>query len=128
MMRNVFAWTLFVGYCGLLTALSSMSHIPVRMPDVHLVDKVVHTLAFGGLAVLALAVSHTSMSRWGPRAHALFAWLFTSTFGVIDEFHQRTVPGRAFELLDMVADALGATIVVGVYYGFATRRRGRVEA
>jgi VanZ family protein len=42
----------------------------------------------------------------------LVAWstVFTTAYGLSDEIHQLFVPGRRFELLDLVADGVGGLL------------------
>jgi len=37
---------------------------------------------------------------------------FCSLYGITDEFHQSLVPGRSPDMLDWLADTLGATIAI----------------
>ena len=67
-------------------------------------DKLLHSAAFGGLALL----------YWiglGFRA-PLPSWILVTTIGALDEFHQIFIPTRTADVLDVVADAVGAAIVI----------------
>jgi len=58
-------------------------------------------------------------------AVALLAVLASTVYGVTDEVHQRFVPGRTADLLDLAADAVGATIAaVGALAARWLRGRG----
>jgi hypothetical protein len=61
-------------------------------------DKVAHAVAFG---VLASFVYLASGRFW-------LALALASGYGLIDELHQMTVPGRFPSALDWLADTLGA--------------------
>jgi VanZ family protein len=72
-------------------------------------DKVVHALVYailGGLCLLALRRG-SRLSR--GRAVALAA-LAATLYGISDELHQLLTPGRSADVLDVVADAVGAIV------------------
>lgn len=72
-------------------------------------DKVAHAVAYG---TLALAVLHGLTGAWRRRpglVQVMAAVGIATLYGVSDEFHQSYVPGRTTDLLDVVADAAGAT-------------------
>ena len=71
-----------------------------------------HLLAFGALAgAFMLALS------WGRRPRlrdAVWAFALTVAYGVFDEWHQSWVPDRSGRLDDVLTDAIGALIGLGV--------------
>ena len=77
-------------------------------------DKMCHALAYGSFAML-LWVGVGFRSPVGN-------WLAVVTVGALDEFHQLFVPGRDAEILDVVADAVGAAIVTYILHRLSTRR------
>ena len=80
-------------------------------------DKLAHFSVYGLLSTLTLRV--LGRGRWAP-------WLAigaVSLFGVTDEWHQSFVPGRSSEVLDWVADTLGAALAVLLYAGWGRYRR-----
>lgn len=71
------------------------------------VDRVVH---FGLYAVLgALVARGALLSAWPPRRVAA-AWAVMVVLGVLDELHQRLIPGRGGEVLDALMDSAGAAV------------------
>jgi VanZ family protein len=73
-------------------------------------DKVLHILAYaplGFLVLRALTGGRLAAITW-PRAVAAVA--ISVLYGVTDEIHQLSVPGRTSDPLDVVADAIGATL------------------
>ena len=78
-------------------------------------DKVVHFCVYGLLATLVCRLGR----GWRGAAVAL---VVASLYGASDEWHQSTVPGRAAELADWVADTLGAATAVVLYTGWAAYR------
>lgn len=83
-------------------------------------DKLLHLLAYAVLACLALIAVHRL------RRGALWAFLMSAVYGVVDEVHQSFVPGRSASGLDLIADALGAALVA-VAWLIATRARRRAQ-
>ena len=76
-------------------------------------DKLLHALVFGVLGVLVLGSMKTSSRGYTP-GQAWIAVGLVTLYGILDEFHQRYVPGRSAELLDIAADAVGGIIGVGI--------------
>ena len=72
-------------------------------------DKVFHFLAYLVYALTVYnAVRLSSITEW-RRAMVILA--VSALYGAADEWHQFYVPGRSSELLDWVADVLGASVV-----------------
>ena len=81
-------------------------------------DKVTHLALYGVLGFL--------LGRAGPelvgRGRALAAtWLGLALFAVVDEWHQRFIPGRSTDPRDWGADVLGAAL--GLLLAAGLRRR-----
>jgi VanZ family protein len=91
---------------ALIFGASSLSDPGTLPPDVS--DKTVHVIAYGVLGALlvrALAGGRIEGVTW-PRA--LVAVVLATLYGVSDEVHQRFVPGRSPDTMDVLADAAGA--------------------
>jgi VanZ family protein len=78
-------------------------------------DKLAHASVFGLLATLVL--------RALPTHHPIWAVLIVSLFGATDELHQHFTPGRSMDVLDWVADTIGAVVAVSFYTYWAGYRR-----
>lgn len=80
-------------------------------------DKIVHFVVFGILGVL-LAGAFGRVGREFPWRRLLLVTTAVALYGVLDEFHQAFVPGRAPSAGDVVADAAGGFVVTAVAYRF----------
>lgn len=110
MTRRALRWALAIGWAAVIWVLSS---IPAsRLPAVQVwnLDKLVHAAVFGILAVLTQRA--IDRPRGVPRAIVVF--LLVTAWGVLDEFHQRFVPGRVPSVYDAIADAVGAALAIGI--------------
>jgi VanZ family protein len=75
-------------------------------------DKFQHCLAYFSLAAaIALWFSRKKWQGPGFGVPALTAAL-GSAYGIIDEIHQRFVPGRTCDIRDWLFDTLGALVAV----------------
>ena len=106
---------LIVYWLILFTATS----LPVeKLPSIGLSDKVNHLLAYFVLSVFVyLTLLFQRKSKFLFK-YAPAATLIISTFyGITDELHQLLIPGRSAEVLDWMADAIGAILgILLVYY------------
>jgi VanZ family protein len=114
-------WLPVIIYMGALFFVSSLSTIP--SPPGGITDKHEHFFFYGILAALTLRALAKGEWRRIRLATALGAIAISSAYGVSDEFHQRFVPGRDYEILDMVADAMGSAASTGLLWWWSIIRR-----
>jgi VanZ family protein len=81
-----------------------------------------HVVAYAAMgAMAALACSGARELRASERATAV---AIAAAYGVIDEIHQRFVPGRASALSDVGSDLFGAVFGVMLVHGLRSSERG----
>jgi VanZ family protein len=100
---------------------SSLSTLPA--PPTGITDKHEHFFFYGILGALTLRALARGRWRGISVAAVIGAILITAAYGVSDEFHQRFVPGRDFEVLDMVADAIGGAAAACALWAWSIIRR-----
>ena len=125
-----FRWPYIVAtavYCAGIFALSSSPDLPDAVPSWASFpqrDKVAHLIIYAGLAALVYLGLVRSDSSADRRARWLGPVVFSTVYGLTDEVHQIFVPHRTFDLLDLLADGAGATIMVAALeYRRRSRRR-----
>lgn len=117
-------WAPVALYMALIFGLSSISQLP-QLPEGS--DKNLHALLYSGLGALLVRAL-----AGGWRAHITLMTAITATgisalYGVSDEFHQRFVPLRQVESLDVLADSIGAAVAaLGLYAWGIIQRRNAV--
>ncbi len=80
----------------------------------HVVRKLAHGWIYFVLGILVITTLIKTGIR-GFKAYAL-ATLFCISYAAIDEMHQTFVPGRGGQLADILIDAVGAVLGIGVYW------------
>lgn len=108
-------WLPLIAYCVLIFVQSS-SELPVELPAIEHVDKVLHV---GGYGLLGILFYRAYRSRW-PSASgwtmANASLLSAAFYGMTDEIHQYFVPGRSADPWDWLADTIGAMLGVAAYH------------
>ena len=105
--RVLRAWIPAAVYVGLIFAVSSIpGSIFCTMPF-RIFDKAAHAVEFTGLGLFLMIAFRGSLPEALRRHALLFALGAGVLIGVMDELYQLTVPGRAVEFLDWVADVIG---------------------
>lgn len=112
---------------ALLFTLSAQSDLPSPPVDAVLgvpIDKIEHT---GAYAVLAALVTWAVAGGWRlvTWRSAVTAIVVASAFGYSDEFHQRFVPHRTYDLYDWAADTAGASLGAAGTWAWSILFRGR---
>jgi len=125
-MRRVAPFLPAVVYAGIIFALSAQSN-PLQFlpPELLLQDKLLHTIEYAALGALLVAALRLTGLSWAPAL--VLAVVLASLYGATDEFHQSFVPGRTADVLDWVADTLGAALgalTATVAIGALRRARG----
>jgi VanZ family protein len=111
---KIFDLMALVLYCAYLYWLSAQ---PTLKPpfDLGIVyqDKLYHSVAYGIMAFLAWRSGRHFMRQ----LYALwFGVVFSSLYGITDEWHQWFVPGRSTDWQDWLADTIGAVLMVAILY------------
>ena len=121
MKRTLVAFVPAALYAGILFALSAQPNpLPFLPPELLLQDKLLHGLAYTVLG--ALLVPGFRGAGCSARCAVLLAVVMASAYGATDEVHQSFVPGRNADVLDWVADTLGAALGATAVATLALRR------
>jgi len=98
-----------LAYAVLVLGVSSIPNL--KSPDVPAflpLDKVAHFVEYAVLAFLALR----SVERLVRKCAVAWTFAFAAVFAVVDEYHQKFIPGRQFDVVDLVADLAGAAMAL----------------
>jgi VanZ family protein len=105
-LRLLWLWAPVVFQMVLIFGISSLSDPGLLPGDIS--DKSGHFLGYallGGLMMRALADGRAVGVTWRT---FMIAAVLSALYGVTDELHQRFVPGRTPDIMDVAADAIGA--------------------
>jgi VanZ family protein len=124
------AWIPAIAYTALIFGVSSISGLSSPMPGFKLFDKLAHVVEFAGLALFLTVAFRGTLPEARRALTPIFVIMVGLAVGVLDEFYQLSVPGRAVEFLDWVSDTVGVVIGagLGMLHGPITarmRRNGR---
>ncbi len=105
----LYYWLPVVLYAGLIFYLSSLEQpMPAGGLEFERKDLVLHALEYFVLSALLLrGLLYSAVKR-----PYLFAIALSVLYGVSDEAHQLFVAGRVFSVGDIIADALGAFVIL----------------
>jgi len=87
-----------------------------KLPRVEVSDKLVHLLAFAILQLLAFRAVRFEWPRQGLKWHLVVSMISASTIGAALEIYQLFIKYRSAEVLDWVADTVGALIAGGIVF------------
>ena len=107
--RNVIVrWALVTLYAAGIIAVSSIPGDD--LPRLGMGDKLLHALAYGGLAVFVCRALRLQNPTWSPRRVVGIGVLAAVVYGCFDEGYQTFVNERRSELSDVMADGIGALL------------------
>jgi VanZ family protein len=88
-------------------------------------DKLVHFVAFGGLALscVPFASAMAKVRAWSEVQRLAFCFGYATVVGGLLELWQATLPHRSAEWMDFVADAGGAAVASGIVWLLVPRTR-----
>jgi VanZ family protein len=121
-LRALWIWGPLLVYLILIFYLSSLSQIPwaVRYPDY-----LEHSIEYLGLSLLTARALNDGLRRTVPRRTLVLSFLLCVGYAIGDEIHQMFVPNRLADVRDVLSDAVGAAIGLGVLdWSRRLRRRG----
>lgn len=118
---RVWRWAAVAAYMALIFTVSSL---PIRLGETAQKfhgDWLAHIVEYGVLGVLLCRAFTPDAPRTGGTVLILRVMAIGILYGLTDEFHQRFVPMRDSNLLDLVADAAG--LALGTWIWFKLRRK-----
>ena len=122
LLRFTGAWILVVFYAGGISIGSSLSHPPlVSTVDLPYFDKLCHFTEYSGLTILLIRALALTYATRASTALAVWAAILVVLYGASDELHQAFTPNRVMSGYDLLADAVAAAVVAGVWL-WARRR------
>jgi VanZ family protein len=93
-------------WAALILAASSLQELQTTAGHVAIRDKLAH---FGEYFVFGWLVARSLDGRgWRSGKHFVWTLMLGVYLGALDEFYQGFVPGRERDLLDLLADVIGA--------------------
>ena len=101
-------WAAALAWAAAIFALSSSPTLP-KGPEIPGLDKIMHAGAYAILAWLLFRALFAGNAAARARAWPL-AVLLAFLYGIGDEMHQAFVPGRSTDMLDALANLLGALL------------------
>jgi VanZ family protein len=111
-------WFPILLFCVLIFIQSSRPS-PEFEPDWPFFDKVLHFTAYALLGALFLRAFNTTRIKHHLKLTIMLSILLSSLYGISDEIHQSFVPFRIADAMDALADILGCTF--GVYIFFKSK-------
>ena len=103
----LFIWAAFIFW---LSSLTAFLHIETPIIGA---DKLAHMFVFFVFCwfshrALFFQNAFSVLKKWS----LVYAFLLTCLYGYFDEVHQLYVPGRTYDIFDLLADAIGALLFV----------------
>jgi VanZ family protein len=123
----LYRWLPLIVYC---LAIYIQSDFPAseHLPSFEFSDKILHFSAYAVMGVLFYRAYQTLRIKDDPRMLILLSVVSASLYGISDEIHQYFVPFRDAEILDAIANFLGALCGVCLYHLWAMSKYRRQMA
>ena len=109
-------------FAGLIIGLSSIQNVKFRPVRMIAFDKIVHFIEYSIFAFLAFRSVSNISNRLNLNKSLLLSVLVVSLFAWGDETYQRFVPGRQFDVYDLLTDVLGSILVM-TFLWFRSKRK-----
>jgi VanZ family protein len=113
-----FNWLLLIAYCALIYIQSAYPS-PENLPSFILMDKILHFVAYGIMGILFYRAYQTLRIKNNGQILFLLSVASATLYGISDEIHQYFIPYRNADVLDVVADMIGAVCWVYLYQWWA---------
>ena len=124
-----FAKYLLIAWIVTIITVSSIPSLPtlkihIQRSDIRL-DYLFHFCEYGLLAFITFLAFANSEFKISHKKY-FYLTLFLLVFAVFDEFHQKFIPGRTFNLKDILGNVLGIVAALGfciLVFGNIARRQ-----
>lgn len=105
-------WSATAAYMLLIFLISSVSYPPQPLPLKGYAPIIEHMFEFGILGFLLY--TSFKINKNTQRNAFILAVSVAILYGISDEIHQAFVPGRVSDLVDVLADSIGAIVAITI--------------
>lgn len=105
-MQKYFWWTATILWCGIIFALSNTPDLNSGLKYDFILRKIGHSIEFLILFFLVAKAMFASGYNLGIKVY-LFSLTYIFLYAVLDEFHQKFIPGRYGVFTDVIIDCSG---------------------
>jgi VanZ family protein len=105
-----YAWIAFT-YAVLILIFSSIPDLSPPQLGFEYQDKLYHFVEYGIFSVLLFFTLLNSKRDFLRKNVLLISLLIGASFGILDELHQKFIPGRQADVLDFTADFVGVALI-----------------
>ena len=121
----LYYWLPVILYCLAIYIQSDLPS-PEQIPSFEFSDKILHFFAYAVMGVLFYRAYQTLRIKDNLGMLTLLSMLSASLYGISDEIHQYFVPLRDADIMDVIANSLGAFCGVTLYHLWAlSKYRGQ---
>jgi len=112
MKKFLYYWLPFYAYAVLIFYFSSLPTIPSIIIEIIPETLIWHMIEYAILSILLLRSFINSKNTTFKENAIHLAIIIAILYGVTDEIHQYFVPGRTFDILDIIANSVGSAFVL----------------
>ena len=126
MKKIPYAW-LALAYAVLILIVSSIPNLKTPQLGFENQDKLYHFIEYSIFSVLLFFALLNSNKNFLRKNVLLISLLIGASFGIIDELHQKFIPGRTADILDFTADFVGVALIQ-VCFWIYHRRKSKIHS
>ncbi len=105
-----FVW-LALGYAILILIISSIPDLSPPQLGFQYQDKFYHFIEYAVFSIFLFFALLNSQKGFLRKKVLLISLLIGASFAVLDELHQKLIPGRQADIFDFVADFIGVALI-----------------
>ena len=116
-----YAW-LALAYAILILIVSSIPDLSPPQLGFEYQDKLYHFIEYSIFSVLLFFALLNSSKDFLRKNVLLISLLIGASFGILDELHQKFIPGRQADVLDFTADFVGVALIQICFWVYHRRK------
>lgn len=116
-----YAW-LALAYAVLILIFSSIPDLSPPQLGFEYQDKLYHLMEYGVFSVLLFFALLNSKKDFLRKNVLFISLLIGASFGILDELHQKFIPGRQADVLDFTADFVGVALIQLCFWIYHRKR------
>jgi len=121
-----YAW-LALAYAILILIVSSIPDLSPPQLGFEYQDKLYHFIEYAVLSVFLFFALLNSSKDFLRKNVLLISLLIGASFGILDELHQKFIPGRQADVLDFTADFVGVALIQLCFWVYH-RRKSKIHS